>query len=650
MSAIAGIYHLNNEPITIEHGINMMQVLWKYPADDVQVWHDNNTFLGCHAQWITPESVGERLPYFDSAGQLAITADAIIDNRCELFEALRVEHALRKEMPDSELILLAYQKWGEDVPKYLIGDFAFMIWDIKKSRLFGARDFSGNRTLYFYRSYQRFAFCTIMQPLFSLPYVEKKLNEQWLAEFLAMPDMYETIDPFSTVYKNIEQIPPSHTISVAGSTIRFSRYLTLAADKKLRLKSNQEYEEAFREVFQSAVKARIRTHRPVGSHLSGGLDSGSVAAFAAKALQEENKKLHTFSYVPASGFTDWTPKHRLADERLYMHSVVRHAGNIEANYLDFAGKSPLSAVDEMLDLLEMPYKFAENSYWIKGIYEAAFQQGIGVMLAGARGNLTISWGPALDYYVMLLKRIHWLRLYREIQQYSKNLGISRLRIMSALKKKVLASVKQNFGSRGQGNFPIFINPELAKRTNVFARLRESGINPDGLFPYNRYVAKEKHFNHIFAWMANGTLSSKISLQYSLWERDPSNDIRVVRFCLSVPEEQFVQNGLDRSLIRRVTQNILPDKVRLNQRVRGFQSADGVYRMLDSWDDFIEEMRQIAADPTASEIFDTQVITDAITKIREPKLEYIGDTNFKILMRSLIVYRFINKISGKEVKK
>ncbi|MBU7007231.1 lasso peptide isopeptide bond-forming cyclase [Phosphitispora fastidiosa] len=648
MSAIAGIFHLNDEPITIDHGLKMMQALQQYPADDVQVWHQHNIFLGCHAQWITPESVGERLPYYDSTRQLAITADAIIDNRYDLFEALQVEPALRKEMPDSELILLAYQKWGQDAPKHLIGDFAFMIWDGKKRLLFGARDFSGTRTLYFYRSHQRFAFCTIMEPLFSLPYVAKEINEQWLAEFLAMPDMYETIDPSSSVFKNIEQIPPAHTISVSGSTIRFSRYVTLAGGEKLNLKSNQEYEEAFCEVFQNAVTARIRTHRPVGAHLSGGLDSGSAAAFAARALQMENKQLHTFSYIPVSDFTDWTPKHRLADERPFMQSVVRHAGNIQANYLDFAGKSPLSEIDAMLEMLEMPYKFPENSYWIKGIYEAARQEGIGVLLDGARGNLTISWGPALEYYTRLLKRLHWFRLYREINEYSKNIGLKKSRVMSALRKKLLLSVKQGLRSRGQGNFPIYISPELAKRTKVFEKLQEHGISPDGFSRQNAYETRETHFRQLYSWMVNGTLGSKASLHYSLWERDPTNDIRVVSFCLSVPKEQLVQNGLDRALIRRAAKNILPDKVRLNQRVRGFQSADGVHRMAGSWDVFISELQQMAADRTAAELFDTAVINNAISGIREPKPEYIVDFNFKILMRSLVVYRFVKKMSGKEV--
>ncbi|MGO4274679.1 asparagine synthetase B, partial [Paenibacillus sp. TAF58] len=229
MSAIAGIFHLDQEPVQAEHGHILMQGFEKYPSDDVQTWHQEKVFLGCHAQWITPESVGERNPYYDSESQLAITADAIIDNREELFQLLQVENSRRNEMPDSELILLAYMKWGVDSPKYLVGDFAFMIWDERNQRLFGARDFSGSRTLYFFRSRERFAFCTVIEPLLLLPYVKRELNEQWLAEYLAISSVVDAVDASLTPNKHIEQVPPSHSISVVGDRITLTRYCTLTS-------------------------------------------------------------------------------------------------------------------------------------------------------------------------------------------------------------------------------------------------------------------------------------------------------------------------------------------------------------------------------------------------------------------------------------
>ncbi|MFE6135725.1 lasso peptide isopeptide bond-forming cyclase [Bacillus sp. NPDC057893] len=643
MSAITGIIHFNEETISIQHGTQLMSYLQKYPADDIQIWHKENVFLGCHAQWITPESVGEQLPFYNYEKQLAITADAIIDNRNELFEKLQVDYADRKNMTDSELILLSYQKWGEAAPKYLVGDFAFMIWDEKKQTLFGARDFSGSRTLYFYRGEEKFAFCTIINPLFTLPYVEKKLNEQWIAEFLAIPVNFESVDSQQTVYKYIEQVPPSHTISVKNGKVNFSRYYTPTTGKMLNLKSNEEYEEAFRDVYQSAVKARLRTHHKVGAHLSGGLDSGSVVSFAAKDLRAENKKLHTFSYVPVEGFVDWTHKGRIADERPFIQSTVKHVGNIQDYYLELPERSPLSEIDDWLETMEMPYKFFENTFWLSGVYEKASQHGIGVLLSGQRGNWTVSWGPILDYQAMLLKKLHWMRFYRELYLYSRNLGVKKSRVFEVVKRKAFPFLHQLLSSEEQDVFPRIINPEFAKKMNVFDRLKEQDIDITGTSISNAYDMKREQFEKTYYWSINGTYETKLSLRYALWDRDPTNDLRIVQFCLSVPEEQYVQNGVDRSLIRRATKNLLPDKVRLNQRVRGVQGADGVYRMAPFWNEFIEEVEELSVDPIISEFLNVEVIKKAISKIcKEPRPEYAFDLDFRVLMRSIIFYRFIKK--------
>lgn len=644
MSAITGIFHFNDEPVSIEHGKELMKALQIYPADDVQAWFKENIFLGCHAQWITPESIGEKLPYYDYERQLVITADAIIDNREELFESLQIKRDLRNTIPDSKLILLAYEKWGEEAPKYLLGEFAFIIWDEKNQKLFGARDFSGARTLYYFNNSKQFAFCTVIKPLLSLPFIEKKLNEQWLAEYLAINGMFETIEPFSTVYKHIDQLPPAHTISINKGKIKLSKYMKVTTGEQLKLKSNFEYEEAFRDVFNKAVVARVRTNRKVGAHLSGGLDSGSVVSFAAKALQQENKKLYTFSYIPVEDFKDWTPKYRMADERPFIQSTVQHVGNIKDTYLDFNGKSPFSEVDDWLTTYEMPYKFFENSFWVKGVYEKAYEEGIGILLNGSRGNWSISWGPALDYQAMLLKRFNLIKFYRELTDYSKNIGVNKGRVLSVVRKKAFSFLNHTKTIKSDG-LDTIINPDLAKRTAVFERLNEHGVDLGLTTVPNAYDERKKHFESLTFWSGNGAVNTKLSLRFKLWNRDPTNDLRVIRFTLSVPEEQFVQNGMDRSLVRRSTANYLPDNVRLNQKVRGVQGSDGVHRMSSNWKKFTDEISELASDPVISDFLNIQSINNALLRIKEvPKPEYVFHYDFKMLMRSLIVYRFIKNFT------
>ena len=96
-----------------------------------------------------------------------------------------------------------------------------------------------------------------------------------------------------------------------------------------------------------------------------------LLALAARELRNQNKTLHTYSYVPVDDFEDWTPRSRVADERPFIQSTVDYVGNIDEHFCDFKEKNPYSEVDDWLDALEMPYKFFENSYWLKGIYEQA---------------------------------------------------------------------------------------------------------------------------------------------------------------------------------------------------------------------------------------------------------------------------------------
>ncbi|QOR65468.1 asparagine synthetase B [Cytobacillus suaedae] len=644
MSAIFGSINWNNEPVSQVHIDEIINSLSKFPADDMRAILLNNKFFGCLHQWITPESIGEVIPYFNSERDLAIVSDAIIDNREELFNRLHIKSERQKEITDSQLILEAYQYWGESTPEYLVGDFAFFIWDGARQKLFGARDFSGSRTMYYFSNENNFSFCTVIKPLFSLPFIKKQLNEVWLAEYLAIPWNFESVDTSSTVYKNIHQLPPSHSITVVGGDVKLKRYCHLDYKHKLKLRSNSEYEEAFLDVYKEAVKSRLRTHRNVGGHLSGGLDSGSVASIAARSLKEEGKKLQTFSYVPVDGFNSWTPKSRIANERALIKSTVEFTGNIEDNYYSFPESNPFSVIDDWIETLEMPYKFFENSFWLSGIYEKAFEKDVAVLLNGQRGNWTVSWGPAIDYQVQLFKKFQWLKMLRELCLYSRNIGTGRSRLVPGIKTKILSSVSMFNSDRNDiknSVFPIMINPEFARELNVYEKLREQKVDLTGHSITDAYAVRKIQFQNLYYWNINGTYSTKLSLRYKVWDRDPTNDLRVVKFCLSVPEGQYVQNGLDRALIRRATKGLLPDNIRLNQKTRGIQGTDGIYRMLPEWNQFIDELEKITNDPQASYYLNVPVLKEFIVKfVNGAKQEDVFELDFKMLMKSLIVYRFL----------
>ncbi|MBD3921183.1 asparagine synthetase B [Paenibacillus sp. PR3] len=646
MSAIIGI--LNSDPAadSYESVQCMMRSLRKYPADAARTWHGDSISMGCHAQWITPESVYDTLPYYDEQYRLAITADVILDNRQQLFEQLQVNSTRRQQITDSELILMAYRRWGDQAPRYLIGDYAFVIWDSDKRRLFGARDLLGNRTLYYHQTPRHFAFCTVIEPLYQLPGMKKQLNESWLAEFLAIPIIMDSIDVHGTVYKEIKMLPPAHTFSLEDGRLHLSQFDRLdPLDGPLKLKSNEEYEEAFREVFQEAVHAKLRTYRQVGISLSGGLDSGTVVSFAASPLREIGKPLQAYSYVPPRDFTDWTGRNWMPDETPFIQTIARHVGNIQENYMDFPGRNSFEDVDDILDMMEAPYKFIENSFWLKGILEQARQDKVGIVLNGSRGNYSISWGPAYDYYARLLRRFQWMRLHRELKQFGHNQYTRRSRILPEVARMAFPFITRAFTRNSTSDRPQLIHPDLAARTNIYNRLRRHDV---GLYEYemDEFEARDYQFNQLAVSNHYGVSSTKLSLRYGVVERDPTSDPRVVRFCLSLPTEQYVQDGVSRSLIRRATVGYLPDQIRLNQRVYGIQGADWIHRVRPHWGAITQEVMSFIRNrqSAAQGLLHIDQIRASLDRIGpDPKPEQAYDPHVKLVMQSLIVARFITKI-------
>ena len=178
MSAVVGIFYLDERPVAASELNEMLESLAHRGPDGSGAWREGATGLGHRMLWTTPESLHERLPLADQTGKLAITADARIDNRQELIHLLGVADRPAEPISDSQLILAAYEKWGEQCVERLLGDFAFAIWDGRRQSLFCARDPLGVKHFYYYYSPGRaFVFASELKALLRLPFVPRRLNE-----------------------------------------------------------------------------------------------------------------------------------------------------------------------------------------------------------------------------------------------------------------------------------------------------------------------------------------------------------------------------------------------------------------------------------------------------------------------------------------
>lgn len=645
MSLLYGLIYTDDRPVPPEMKERMASCLNKYKLDSINFFSTRQGIFCCGKQEVTPESAEETLPYFDKEHNLVIAADAIIDNRKELFRLLGIPDEKKTNTADSELILLAYLKWKEECPRYLIGDYSFVIWNGEKNELFGARDHVGKRTFYYSQTGGCFAFCTAMAPILHLGICSKDLNDNWIADYLSLSSLIHEIDCTSTVYKNIRQLLPGHSIMQNFNRMKITRYWDPTCKPELKLKNNAEYEEAFREVFFEAVDCRLRSAGSTGILLSGGLDSASVAAVAAKILKEANKTLHAYSFVPFPGYKDWLPRHLVANEEQYILALSKQYDNIDLSFLHFEDLNAISNVHNLLDMMEQPYKITANLYWIEKMTEEAYKSGCRVLLDGQHGNCSVSAGGLIDYLLALLRTGRFIGLAREVKNYSEMHHVDYSKVMRYFiryatpdfLKSLYRFILYKNSRKTDEHSLIPVNQEYAERFHASRRLKK--------YNQGKYEKKQdmydikKQMNDTISLSHVACIETKLSLKHGIAKRDPTRDKRVIEFCMRLPISQFVNNGQERSLIRRSLEGLLPDIIRLNYQKRGQQSADFVQRLYKDWNKITDELRSLTADSAFSQYIDSRNILKVINDVGiYPKdQEYL---QVQLLLNCLVFGKFI----------
>ncbi len=208
MSGIAALYNLDGRPVEPALLRRMTDVIAHRGPDGAGVLTDGAVGLGHRMLRTTPESLGERQPLTDETGEFAITFDGRIDNRDELLAGLRAAGARLEAGTDAELVLRAYQAWGEDSPRRLLGDFAFVIWDKRQRRLFCARDQLGVKPFYYQRDERTFRCGSELHQLLQDPAVKREPNEGMVGEYLAT--VVTTLE--ETLYRGVFRLPPGHLL------------------------------------------------------------------------------------------------------------------------------------------------------------------------------------------------------------------------------------------------------------------------------------------------------------------------------------------------------------------------------------------------------------------------------------------------------
>lgn len=552
MSAIAGLFHVDGRPARSEDAAPLVDAQAHRGPDGTSVAVNGPVALGHCLLHTTAESRRERQPQEDAEAGLLLTADVRLDDRDELIERLDAP----PYATDPDLILAAYRRWGTSCVKHLTGDFAFCLWDEKARHLFCATDHLGVKPLHYaWRNGSRFICATEEAAILRGGDVPNEIDDLHVAEFLLAP---VEDDHARTFHRSIHVLPPAHTVLVSADGMRIEKYWSLDPDRELRLSSDAEYAQAFREQFERAVARRLRTDRPVGSMLSGGLDSSAVSSMAAYLLAERGDgPLRTYSAV----FDTATE----ADERAYIRKVVERYPVVPYYFVaDDAG--PYGRIETFVETLPGPLT-AGNLFINRILYGQAGTDGCRMVLSGFDGDTTISHG--LDYLRELRDAGRYLSLIREVRAASRLrdepwipaarswmkgpvhrlLGIGTLRRVLRVGSTPAA---HQTPERTPERWEKLLSPELA------AVVREARPEPRP-FHSERY----EHHHRLTRPLLSRTsrLLDLCAGAAGVETRYPFLDRRLIEFCLSVPPNQKLKDGWTRSILRRGTEGVLPEEIR-----------------------------------------------------------------------------------------
>lgn len=574
MSGICGIFHRTGRPAQPHQTAAMLAAMHHRGPDEERVWSRDVVSLGHCMLHTTPESLHEHLPKADPASACAITVDGRVDNWNELRS---VFPDLPAPVADSDLILASYLKWGEECVSHLIGEFAFAIWDGRRQTFFCACDAMGVKTLYYYLSDGDFIFASEVKGLLTHPEVPRQLNEMRVAEYLAT--LFE--DRSGTFYTGILRLAGAQALTVTRERSQNRQYWNLDPKYELRLSSDEEYVEAFREKFTEAVRCRTRSAFPIGAALSGGLDSSSIACVARDVRADRTKPLHTFSLIfPSLPDQD----KRLIDERPQI-SAVLDTGGFAPTFVEADRLSPMWQVERMHYHLDHA-NYAPNLYLHWAMYDAAKTKGVRIFLDGFDGDSTVSHG--FERLRELTQTLHWRTLHKELAMLSENhlAGIRPYRILKHYCLKPLTPrwiallwLMKRGRFREAFSQNIFLSRGLKQRTGIERRARDL-IRPQRSWIWRR-TARQSHFASINQALYSYTLeiADKASAAFQVDARYPYFDRRLIEFCLALPAEQKLAQGWNRWVQRRAMTGILPPEIQWRPR-KGDLSPNFHRRLLD----------------------------------------------------------------------
>ena len=570
MCGIAGIYNLNDEIIAPSILKSMIKIQKHRGPDDEGFYINNNIGLGHARLAIIDLSVAGHQPMTNENGDLWITYNGEIYNFLELrFELKKLGHVFRSNT-DTEVIIHAYEQWGKECLHKFNGMWAFAIWNNQTKELFCARDRFGVKPFYYFFDGKQFAFASEIKALLCCPFIKKEPNDEVIYNYL----LYNRLDySDQTFFCNIKQLRQGHYLHFQKNLLELNKYYIFVFNSQVgqfRETVAKEVGQKFIDLLKDSVKLRLQSDVPVGSCLSGGLDSSTIVCLINQLLRENganNKQIGARQKTFSACFED--PK---IDERKYIESIIQYTG-AESHYVFPSGEKLWQEINDLIWYQEEP--FGSTSIYAQwNVMRLAKQNKATVLLDGQGGDETLAGYPG--YFISYLNQLFFegrlATLLQELFSQKKTLvfSINQIKRLFSkfgyrlpLKLRALSEYYQKKALKVMN--PFFLKQYQSKkisrtrswyRLNLQQELWESGMN-SGLQTLFKYEDKN-------------------SMAFSLETLVPFVDYRLVEFVFSLPACYKIHRGWSKYLLRVGAKNLLPTKIRWRKDKLGFATPENMW--------------------------------------------------------------------------
>lgn len=510
-------------------------------------------------------------PMSDETGRLWLVFNGEIYNFLEIRTELAALGHYFHSQGDTEVILHAYQEWGEDCVQRFNGMWAFALVDLTRSRLFCSRDRLGVKPFHYVahgvgRDDQQVAFSSEIKALLPFAFVSKQLNRQVVYEYLAYGAVeYNQESFFAAVHKLL----PGHHFSLDLPTgaIHSERYYRPPTRTNMAI-TGPEAAQEFRRLLTDSVRLRLRSDVPVGSCLSGGLDSSTIVCLMHQLLQERQQTAvqHTFS----SHFAEAE-----ANELVYMEEVIRATG-VQPHFTYPTVDDLINQVERLVWSQEEP--FGSTSIFAQwSVFQLIHDCGVKVVLDGQGADETLGGylSLLLPFYQELWQKRQWLLLLRERWLHNRRYGESLANLLPGTVRRLGQKL------RGQENgavppFTTWMAPSLQAQymgQSVYQAHQQAVVFGDDE-RFNNLLYQLTFANHLPALLK---YEDRNSMAFSVEARVPFLDYRVVELALTLPATVKIQGGYTKHVLRTATAGVLPEKIRWRTGKLGFATPERTWR-------------------------------------------------------------------------